>query len=120
MADRQQNKDAAQTVTGYRIMWVMVMFDLPVDTPERRRQAVRFRNDLLDLGFNMTQFSIYMKFCANRDVAASLKRQVNACIPPKGTVSLISFTDKQYEQMEVWHGRTADQSDRSRKQLRLF
>ena len=36
-------------------MWVWVLFDLPVLTSAERKRATRFRNDLLDLGFEMVQ-----------------------------------------------------------------
>ena len=44
-------RSANDTLCGYRLMWVLVMFDLPVETPEERKVASGFRNDLLDLGF---------------------------------------------------------------------
>lgn len=50
-------------LTGYRLMWVMVIFDLPVQTKAQRRAATKFRNFLLDEGFSMSQFSVYMRFC---------------------------------------------------------
>lgn len=107
-------------LSEYRIMWVLVTFDLPVKTREARQQATRFRNDLLDLGFSMKQFSVYMKFCGTRETVNSLKDQIGAIVPESGTVFLIAFTDKQYEQMKIWYGRKVDRSDRSRKQLLLF
>lgn len=45
-------------VKGYRLMWIFVMFDLPVDTKEHAREATKFREFLLDEGFEMSQFSI--------------------------------------------------------------
>ena len=44
---------------GYRTMWLMVMFDLPTDTPKARRRYRDFRNYLLQDGFDMLQFSVY-------------------------------------------------------------
>ncbi len=49
-------------LSGYRIMWVWVLFDLPVGTKAERKRATRFRNDLLDLGFEMVQFSVVSQF----------------------------------------------------------
>lgn len=34
---------AATNLSGYRLMWIFVMFDLPVDTKERTRAATQFR-----------------------------------------------------------------------------
>ena len=36
------------------------MFDLPVLTAPQRREATRFRKFLLDRGFSMVQFSVYV------------------------------------------------------------
>lgn len=44
-------------------MWMVVMFDLPVVEKAERKAATEFRNALLDMGFEMSQFSVYMRFC---------------------------------------------------------
>ena len=38
----------------YRMAWVMVFFDLPVGSPEERRDASNFRRDLIKDGYMMT------------------------------------------------------------------
>lgn len=47
----------------YRIMWVLVLFDLPTDTKKQRHAASKFRKELLSDGFTMFQFSIYLRHC---------------------------------------------------------
>ena len=59
-------------LTGYRLMWIMVIFDLPVGTKKQRHAATKFRNFLLDQGFTMSQFSVYMRFCGGKDQARPL------------------------------------------------
>ncbi len=54
-------------LSGYRLMWMMVLFDLPVLTKKERKAATRFRNFLLDQAFAMSQFSVYMRFCAGKE-----------------------------------------------------
>jgi len=44
-------------ISGYRCMWLVVMFDLPVDTKEACREAAGFRKFLLEDGFRMLQYS---------------------------------------------------------------
>lgn len=44
----------------YRIMWVLVFFDLPTDTKKERKNAALFRKRLIEDGFVMFQFSIYI------------------------------------------------------------
>ena len=45
--------------------WLMAMFDLPVMTDKERKMATHFRNDLIDHGFLMIQFSVYARPCVN-------------------------------------------------------
>ena len=47
-------------------MWVVVMFDLPVIEKTERKAATAFRIALLDMGFSMSQFSVYMRFCTSQ------------------------------------------------------
>ncbi len=48
-------------------MWLICMFDLPVMTDSERKKASRFQNDLLDEGFEMAQFSVYMRHLPSRE-----------------------------------------------------
>ena len=43
-------------LSGYRLMWVVVMFDLPVVERAERKAATEFRNALLDMGAPQTHF----------------------------------------------------------------
>ena len=96
------------------------MFDLPVLTKQQRRRATKFRNDLLDLGFEMAQFSVYMRFCGGRPAADALANRVERRIPPEGRVSILAFTDKQYARMRVFSGGTHRLQPVERGQLMLL
>lgn len=84
-------------LSGYRLMWTMVMFDLPVVEEDDRKAATGFRNTLLDMGFEMAQFSVYLRFCGGKEQAESLTRRIQAALPEGGKVDILYFTDKQYE-----------------------
>ena len=43
----------------YRIMWVLVFFDLPTESKRERKLYADFRKKLLQDGFTMFQFSMY-------------------------------------------------------------
>ena len=43
----------------YRIMWVLVLFDLPTETKKEKKAYSDFRKNLQRDGFTMFQFSIY-------------------------------------------------------------
>ncbi len=92
-------------LSGYRIMWMMVMFDLPVMSEQERKAATGFRTFLLDEGFEMAQYSVYMRACGGREKVASLTARIGAAVPETGKVSIVSFTDRQYEQIVNFSGR---------------
>lgn len=106
--------------SGYRFVWMIVMFDLPVQTKRQRKRAARFRHDLLDLGFEMAQYSVYMKFCGQRAAAEALTRRVEKCVPRQGRVSVLTVTDKQYGRMRVFAGGAAQPAADERGQLVLL
>jgi CRISPR-associated endonuclease Cas2 len=70
-------------------MWIFVLFDLPVGTKKERKAAAKFRHVLLDLGFEMSQFSVYLKFTAGKEQAEALERQFEAAMPPSGKVHVV-------------------------------
>lgn len=73
-------------------MWVLVFFDLPTETLTERKAAARFRKQLLDDGFNMFQFSIYMRFCPSRENAAvHIKRTKNAIAQKRKSVYYANY-----------------------------
>ena len=77
-------------------MWILVLFDLPVTTKTERGKATRFRTALLDLGFEMAQFSVYMKHCAGKEQAQTIQNKITSLVPPYGNIKLLFITDKQF------------------------
>jgi len=114
------NKNRFSRLNQYRSMWVLVFFDLPTETLTDRRVATRFRKNLLDDGFAMFQFSIYMRFCPSRENASvHIKRTKNA-LPKKGKVGILQITDKQFGMIELFHGQKEVEPESPSQQLELF
>lgn len=84
-------------------MWVLVMFDLPVLTPAERKRATGFRNYLLDEGFEMSQFSVYLRHTSSREKANAMGKRIIKRVPPAGKVSIIFFTDKQFGEIMSYY-----------------
>ena len=84
-------------LSGYRLMWIFVMFDLPVGTKKESREATKFREFLLDEGFEMSQFSVYARFCNGKDNFTSHLLRIERNLPEKGDIHVLTFTDRQYE-----------------------
>src|SRR5690554_208333 len=109
-----------ERLNQYRSMWVLVFFDLPTETSMDRKCAAKFRKDLLDDGFTMFQFSIYMRFCASRENAGVHIRRTKLAIPKKGKVGIMQITDKQFGMMEIFHGQKEMETEAPSQQLELF
>jgi CRISPR-associated protein Cas2 len=107
-------------LSAQRIMWLFVVFDLPVLTKAERARATKFRQYLLDEGFTMMQFSVYLRFTGGREQVEAFIRRIGRKVPKAGKVDLFTLTDLQYASMTSFRGH-AD-SDRPQKpgQLALF
>ena len=107
-------------LSGYRLMWMMVIFDLPVVTEEERREANNFRKFLLDQGFDRCQLSVYLRFCSGKEQAQVYTRRVQSALPPSGDVQIIYFTDNQYENIVSFRGPTRQPANKNPEQFTLF
>jgi CRISPR-associated protein Cas2 len=101
-------------------MWIVAMFDLPTDTKKARRQYALFRKHLLDDGFTMMQFSVYARHCASKENAEVHIDRIKKHLPPDGEVRVITITDKQFERMMIFWGKTRQTPERAPCQLELF
>jgi CRISPR-associated protein Cas2 len=109
-----------ERLNAYRIMWVLVFFDLPTETARERKIYARFRKDIMKDGFQMFQFSIYLRHCASSENADVHIKRVKSILPEKGHVGIMTITDKQFGMMEIFRGtKPADPVDVP-QQLELF
>lgn len=104
----------------YRIMWVLVFFDLPTDTKKERKAAALFRKELIRDGFIMFQFSIYMRHCPSAENADVHIKRVKSLLPPYGQVGILSITDKQFGSMELFCEKKSREVPSEGIQLELF
>ena len=98
----------------------MVLFDLPVTSRRLRGEASRFRGYLLDEGFEMAQFSVYMRFCSGKEQCQHYTRRIRRNLPSSGKVYILTFTDKQYEKMQCFRGGEPAPDPKNPKQYVLF
>ncbi|HEX5430924.1 MAG TPA: CRISPR-associated endonuclease Cas2 [Bryobacteraceae bacterium] len=101
-------------------MWLFAMFDLPVDKPDLRREYAQFRAALLKQGFTMLQYSVYVHYVASEDSDEALRRKVHGVLPSHGQVRIISITDRQFEKMEIYVGKSRKPVEDPPMQLGLF
>ncbi len=101
-------------------MWMMVMFDLPVMTSAERKMATKFRNFLLDKGFEMSQFSVYFRFCGDRSNTTPYVNSIKKNAPKGGRVSILFFTDKQFSEIINIQNRAVQPPTKNPDQLVLI
>ena len=107
-------------ISEYRVMWVLVLFDLPTDTKKDRKAATDFRNKLLKDGFTMFQFSIYIRHCASSENADVHIKRVKSFLPEYGKVGILCITDKQFGNLELFFGKKPQLVNAPGQQLELF
>lgn len=102
-------------------MWVFVFFDMPVVTKKQRKKAARFRKNLQKCGFNMMQYSVYVRECGSYESAQSHIKRVKSILEDEGRVNILMVTDKQISKMEVfWSGTFDNTPVRFAEQLEMF
>ncbi len=104
----------------YRIMWVLVLFDLPTETKKERKAYTDFRKKLIDDGFTMFQFSIYLRYCPSMENAQVHINRVKKILPEAGLIGILCITDKQFGQMELFQGKKIKSVAAPVQQLELF
>lgn len=101
-------------------MWLFVFFDLPTNTKRERKQAAGFRKGLLEDGFRMLQFSVYIRHCGSSESADVHERRVHKMITGKGRVSVLRITDKQYGNIISYWGDDYSPPPKPVNQLEIF
>jgi CRISPR-associated protein Cas2 len=109
-----------ERLNAYRVMWVLVLFDLPTETKKERKIAAAFRKDMLKDGFQMFQFSIYLRHCASSENAQVHVRRVKNRLPERGHVGILTVTDKQFGSMEIFFGKKPKAPEPGPVQLEMF
>lgn len=110
----------ATQLSGYRLMWIFVMFDLPVGSRAEMHAATKFRQFLLDEGFEKSQFSVYARFCNGKEQFEAYIRRIESNLPEQGEIHILTFTDRQYENIVRFSGQRRRRPRKNPDQLALF
>ena len=107
-------------LNAYRIMWTLVMYDLPSETKKDRKVAARFRKELQKDGFSMFQFSMYVRHSSSSENATVHSKRVKKNLPEHGKIGILQITDKQFGEMELFYGSKQVELPNVPQQLELF
>ena len=106
---------------SYRFMRLIVMFDLPVVDPEDRRAYTKFRQFLLNDGYDMIQYSIYGRIVNGRDAQEKHLKRLQTNLPSSGSIRAMTVTEKQYAGIKLLVGTRKFQEKKvATDQLLLF
>ena len=98
-----------------KFMRIIVLFDLPTKTKPDRDIYSNFRKFLLKDGFQMLQYSVYVRLCnGNFDTEKHAKR-IQSNTPKQGRVLMLVVTNKQFEDMKYLVGEKMENSKKIRK-----
>ncbi len=87
-----------------RLMELICMFDLPVLTAGQRRAYRRFHRLLEDFGFTMLEESVYCRMAPSGHPLETLKADLRKQAPKEGIVTLLTVTERQFENMDFITG----------------
>lgn len=107
-------------LSEYRVMWILVFFDLPTNSKKERKVAAEFRKNLVRDGFSMFQFSIYVRNCPSVENTTVHISRVKKVLPEYGKVVIMKITDKQFADMELYVGKKNTDLPSVEQQLEIF
>lgn len=93
----------------YRIMRLVLIFDMPVKTKAERKEYTKFRDYIMDDGFMMLQYSVYTRMCPNDTSVDKHIARVKMFKPKYGNIRIIKVTENQFLNMVMVHGDKLEQ-----------
>ncbi|CDC72433.1 cRISPR-associated endoribonuclease Cas2 [Staphylococcus sp. CAG:324] len=81
-------------------MRTILFFDLPTLTLIDQRNYRKFVKGIKKLGFYMLQESIYVKMSIDSQLAESVINKVKLLSPSKGSIMVLTITEKQFSQIQ--------------------
>ena len=81
-------------------MRTILFFDLPTLTLIGQRNYRKFVKGIKKLGFYMLQESIYVKMSIDSQLAESVINKVKLLSPSKGSIMVLTITEKQFSQIQ--------------------
>ena len=94
---------------GYRIMRLIVLFDMPVEKEAERKEYNRFRKFIINDGFLKLQYSVYTRFCNNDTDAEKHIKRILDFKPIYGDIRILKITENQFSNMVLVSGKRSEQ-----------
>jgi len=101
-------------MSAFRIMWVVVTFDLPTQRKKDRKRYRWFSRHLDAESYVRLQYSVYAKVFNSVESANHGKKRLRNFLDTnvkKGNVRMLMFTDAQFSKMEIIIGEQSSQEE---------
>lgn len=105
---------------GEDSVWCIVMFDLPVSTKSQRAQASNFRHFLMDEGFCMLQFSVYVQYLPVSVRLHKIIKHIKDNLPHGGDVRVLNVSDTQWAKALRFSSKKPAPVEKEPEQLTIF
>ncbi|WP_444936340.1 CRISPR-associated endonuclease Cas2 [Microbulbifer sp. JMSA004] len=92
------------SINGWRVMWLITVYDCPVGTAEARHDYTVFRRKLLNYAFSQVQYSLYVRHFPTLASAEAMIERLKKQIPADAKVAFMLMTDKQYSMTREFLG----------------
>ena len=107
-------------MSAFRIMWVLVMFDLPTKNKKDKKCYRWLSQYLKKESYTRLQYSVYAKVFSSANSALHGKKRFKEFIKiniKKGNIRFIMFTDFQFSKMEIIIGEPSVQEEITQQNL---
>jgi CRISPR-associated protein Cas2 len=106
---------------GWRIVWLIVVYDCPMTEREERRDYTIFRKKILQENFLQLQYSLYARHFSTYAQATAVIARMQNNVPPGASVSFFFVTDKQWAMTQEFYGpKKTMQKPNEYEQISLF
>lgn len=101
-------------------MWIIMFYDLPMSTQEERREYKKFRKIILKDGFQMFQYSVYLRHCYTNEHASTHLTRIKKVLPINGNVVMLTISDQRFENMDNFNGKKRNKSIAIPQQVEMY
>lgn len=104
----------------FKMGWLVVAFDLPVGSKKQRKCAHDFREWLKDDGYQMIQWSVYVRACVSFARQQTHIERLKSSVPAEGRVRAVFVTRAQWERSYIIHGSAEQKPELLPEQIQLW
>jgi CRISPR-associated protein Cas2 len=111
---------ATTRLNAYRIMWTLVMYDLPTETKKNARRPPNSEKIYYEIGLTCFNLACILGTAPAAKTHMYIKTVLLKSLPAQGKIGILQITDKQFGEMEIFYGKKEQKLPEVSQQLELF